>query len=164
MMPDSDTDSANLRQTWNAKSEGGGERILAVMDRSDQADTKQRKLHHLACAPLQPSHPYPSKLAADPMAQVEGIVCLDLYDDTDVQPLSSTQYHLSRTDGTGFQAAMCRNSAVISSTLLPGTVSNADLIISKRALRRCSVRLEYTDYIVKNRSDLFSVYLTEACF
>ena len=138
MMPDSDTDSdtpcANLRQPCNAKSEGGGERILAVMDRSDQADTKQRKLHHLACAPLQPSPPYPSKLVADPMAQVEGIVCLDLYYDTDVQPLSSTQYHLYRTDGTGFQAAMCRNSADISSTLLPGTVSNADLIISKRAL------------------------------
>ena len=52
-----------------------------------------------------------------------------------VQPLSSTQYHLSRTDGTGFQAAMCRNSADISSTLLPGIVSNADLIISKRAFR-----------------------------
>ena len=83
MMPDSDTDSANLRQPCNAKSEGGGERILAVMDRSDQADTKQRKLHHLPRAPLQPSHPYPSKLVADPMAQVEGIVCLDLYDDTD---------------------------------------------------------------------------------
>ena len=56
------------------------------MDRSDQADTKQRKLHYLACAPLQPSPPYPSKL----MAQVESIVCLDLYDDTDVQPLSFT--------------------------------------------------------------------------
>ena len=27
---------------------------------------------------------------ADPMAQVEGIVCLDLYHDTGVQPLSST--------------------------------------------------------------------------
>ena len=90
MMPDSDKPRANLRQPCNAKSEGGGERILAVMDRSDQADTKQRKLHHLACAPLQPSPPYPSKLMADPMAQVEGIVCLDLYDDTDVQPLSST--------------------------------------------------------------------------
>ena len=85
MMPDSDTQRANLRQPCNAKSEGGGERILAVMDRSDQADTKQRKLHHLACAPLQPSPPYPSKLVADPMAQVEGIVCLDLYDDSDVQ-------------------------------------------------------------------------------
>ena len=90
MMPDSDTPRVNLRQRCNAKSEGGGERILAVMNRSDQADTKQRKLHHLACAPLQPSPPYPSKLAANPMAQVEGIVCLDLYDDTDVQPLSST--------------------------------------------------------------------------
>ena len=87
MMPDSDTPCANLRQPCNAKSEGGGERILAVMYRSDQADTKQRKLHHLACAPLQPS---PPKLAADPMAQVKGIVCLDLYNDTDVQPLSST--------------------------------------------------------------------------
>ena len=86
MMPDSDTPRANLRvrQQCNAKSEGGEERILAVMDRSDQAGTKQRKLHHLACAPLQPSPPYPSKLAADPMAQVEGIVCLDLYDDTGV--------------------------------------------------------------------------------
>ena len=89
-MRDSDKSRANLRQLCNSKSEGGGERILAVMDRSDQADTKQRKLHHLACAPRQPSAPYPSKLVADPMAQVEGIVCLDLYDDTDVQPLSST--------------------------------------------------------------------------
>ena len=89
MMPDSIAPRANLRQPCNAKSEGG-ERILAVMDRSDQADTKQRKLHQLACAPLQLSPPYPSKLVADPMAQVEGIVCLDLYDDTDVQPLSST--------------------------------------------------------------------------
>ena len=87
---DSDTPRANLRQPYNTKSEGGGERILVVMDRSDQADTKQRKLHHFACAPLQPSPPYPSKLAVDPMAQVEGIVCLDIYDDTDVQPLSST--------------------------------------------------------------------------
>ena len=75
MMPDSDTPCANLRQLCSAKSEGGGERILAIMGRSDQADTKQRKLHHLACAPLQLSPPYPSKLAADPMAQVEGIVC-----------------------------------------------------------------------------------------
>ena len=92
MMPDSDTPRSNLRvrQPCNAKSEGGEERILAVMDRSDQADTKQRKLHHLVYAPLQPSPPYSSKLIADPMAQVEGIVCLDLYDDTDVQPLSST--------------------------------------------------------------------------
>ena len=90
MMPDSDTPRANLRvsQPCKAKSEGGEERILAVMDRSDQADTNQRKLHHLACAPLQPSPPHPSKLMADPMAQVEGIVCL--YDDTDVQPLSPT--------------------------------------------------------------------------
>ena len=71
MMPDSDKSRVNLRKPCNAKSEGGGERILAVMDGSDQADTK----HHLACAPLKPS---PSKLAADPMAQVEGIVCLDL--------------------------------------------------------------------------------------
>ena len=30
---------------------------------------------------------------------------------------------------------MCRNSVDISSTLLTGTVSNADLIISKRAFR-----------------------------
>ena len=90
MMPDSDTPRANLRvrQPCNAKSEGGEERILAVMDISDQADTKQRKLHHLACAPLQPSPPSPSKLMADPMAQVEGNVCL--YDDADVQPLSPT--------------------------------------------------------------------------
>ena len=83
MMPNSDTPRSNLKQPCNAKSEGGGERILAVMDRSDQADTKQRKLHHLACAPLQPSPPYPSKLAADPMAQVEVIVCLDLYNGAD---------------------------------------------------------------------------------
>ena len=43
MMPDSDTPRANLRvrQPCNAKSEGGEERILAVMDRSDQADRKQ---------------------------------------------------------------------------------------------------------------------------
>ena len=59
---------------------------------------------------------------------------------------------------------MCRNSVDISSTLLQGTVSNTTLIISKRALRRCSVRLKYTHYIVKNQSDRFSVYLTEACF
>ena len=61
---------------------------------------------------------------------------------------------------------MCRNSVDISSTLLPGAVSNADLIISKRAFRRCtsSVRLKYTDYIVKNWSDRLSVYLTDACF
>ena len=73
-MPDSDKSRVNLRKPCNAKSEGGGERILAVMDGSDQADTK----HHLACAPLKPSPPYPSKLAADHTAQVEGIVCLDL--------------------------------------------------------------------------------------
>ena len=74
MMPDSDTPRANLRQSCNAKSEGRGERILAIMDRSDQADTKQRKLNHLACAPLQPYPPYPSKLAADPMTHVDDIV------------------------------------------------------------------------------------------
>ena len=74
MMRDSDTPRSKLRQPCNAKSEGGGERILALIDRSDQADTKQRKLYHLACAPLKPSPPYPSKLAADPMTQVEGIV------------------------------------------------------------------------------------------
>ena len=65
----------HVQTSDNRATQKAREEARAVMDRSDQADTKQRKLHHLACAPLRPSPPYPSKLVADPMAQVEGIVC-----------------------------------------------------------------------------------------
>ena len=60
MMPDSDTPRANFRQPCNAKSEGGGERILAVMDRSDQARHKAAKIASpcLCSTPTLPSLPF----------------------------------------------------------------------------------------------------------